>query len=187
MEGQNGPKNDKFLVVMKEFIKSFVVSLVIVFVLTFFVIRPVRVDGHSMDPTLVNHDIGFSNVLGLNFGNISRFDILVVYLEKSDKFLVKRVIGLPGDTVEYREDRLYINGEYVEEPFIAESPHRVPNTEFTLDFGPYVVGENEYFLLGDNRNHSSDSRDYGMFSRDDIKSKGVFVIFPFSNFGLKGW
>lgn len=184
-------KEDKFLKGLKDFIKSFIVSLLIVILLTQFVVRHNVVDGKSMYPTLHDGDIGLSNILGLRMGDIQRFDIVVVNVPNDERYIVKRVIGLPGDTIEYRNDKLYVNGVYTEEPFLDNeyaNGIKESNTYFTADFGPVLVPEGEYFVVGDNRQNSADSRSekYGTFTRDQIKSKDLFVLYPFSNFGLKG-
>ena len=97
------------------------------------------------------------------------------------------MIGLPGETVEYRNNQLYINGEPVEEPFLDESYTSTYPGSFTGDFKTEKLGEDEYFCMGDNRPHSSDSRYYGAFHKSDIVSKGVFVVYPFKGFGVYTW
>lgn len=175
-------KDDKFLIMVKEFIKSLVISLIAVIVVTQFFARPVRVEGMSMYPTLDNHETGFSNIIGVKTGEIKRFDIVVVYLEAQKKHIVKRVIGLPGEKVEFKNDVLYINDVIVEEPFLDTDYVRDWKLEydrqFTYDFGPVIVEEGSYFAMGDNRPNSSDSREYGFFKKNTIKSKDVFIILP---------
>lgn len=176
-------QDDKFLIVVKEFIKNLVISLVAVIVLTQFVAKPVRVDGSSMYPTLEDKEIGFSNIISLKINDVTRFDVVVVAMEEPEKNIVKRIIGLPGDTVESRGDVLYINGNAMKEPFLETDyvrQFKADNGHFTVDFGPVKVPENSYFVMGDNRPRSSDSRDRGSFDHALIKSKSVFVIVPFN-------
>ena len=169
-----------------DFLKMLLISAVAVFLCTQFLIRPVRVEGDSMYPTLHDGSVGFSNILTLRLQGLQRFDIAIVYIEERDEYLVKRVIGLPGETVEVREDQLLINGEVVEEPFL-DSEYRANQSRegsFTADFGPVTLGMDEVFLMGDNRPYSSDSRRYGAFKLDQIKAKDVVVLFPFQWFGI---
>ena len=169
-----------------EFVKMLLISIVVVFLCTRFLIRPVRVDGDSMYPTLHNNAIGFSNILTYRMQGLKRFDVAIIYVPEKKEHLVKRVIGLPGETVEYRQDQLLINGEIVEEDFFDEDYKRRQSTDgiFTQDFGPVTLAEDEYFMLGDNRPYSSDSRWYGAFKKEQIKAKDVVVLFPFQQIGV---
>lgn len=169
------------------FFVEIIVCILVAFLLSNFVIRPVQVKGNSMYPTLKDESLGFSNILGRNISEIQRFDIVIVYLAEKDEYLVKRVIGLPGETVFYEDGQLYINGEAVEEDFLDEEYVRSYGSNFMSDVSAVTLGENQYYVLGDNRPHSSDSRVYGAFSSKDILSKGIFIFFPFSNFGVETW
>lgn len=179
-------KDDKFILLLKDIMKTFLVSIVFLIILTQFFVRPFRVEGESMMPTLKNGEVGFSNIIGLKMGEISRFDVVIVYIEETDKYIVKRVIGLPGETVSYQDDILYINGHPVEESFLDSDFVRnylyQGNDFFTADFNPIVLDDDQYFLMGDNRPRSSDSRTYGPFNYSQIKSKGAFVILPLTSF-----
>ena len=174
-----------------EFIRDIVISFVVIFVVFHFLVRPVQVKGSSMFPTLKDGDFAFSNVLGKSIGNIKRFDIVIIHIPEKNEYIVKRVIGLPGETVEYRQDQLYIDGEAVQEPFFDEEYRQDYIQEygnsFTSDIASITLGEDEYYCLGDNRPNSSDSRVYGPFHKDKISSKGLFVLFPFSEAGSKTW
>jgi len=139
-----------------------VIALVL---LRVFVFTPVTVSGESMMPTLVD---GERNI-ALKMGDTKRFDIVsLVAPDDPSKNYVKRVIGMPGDTVEYKDDVLYINGEKVDEPYLDEKKADLketnPNDNLTYDFtlksvtGKDTVPENTYFVMGDNRQNSKDSR-----------------------------
>lgn len=169
------------------FLLELVICVVAAFVLSSYVIRPVQVKGNSMYPTLKDESIGFSNIIGKNIGTIDRFDIVIVYLEEKNEFLVKRVVGLPGETISYEDGQLYVNGEAVEETFLDTEYAATYGDNFMSDVAPITLGEEEYYCLGDNRPHSSDSRVYGPFHKSDILSKGVFVFFPFTEIGVKTW
>ena len=163
---------------IKELVQTFLVSFLIVFVLLKFVMIPCVVEGSSMEPILKNKDFGYSFILTKNIA-INRFDIVVVSVGENDseKLLVKRVIGLPGESVSYVDNKLYINGEYVEETFLNDNV-------FTSDFN-MTLGKDEYCCLGDNRSVSRDSRFYGAFEDTDIVSSHLFILYPFDEFGIK--
>ena len=167
--------------------RTVLICVVCVFICTNFFFKPVRVEGDSMKPTLLDGEYGFSNVFSILNEDYERFDIVVVNHEADDSLWVKRIIGLPGETVEYKDQKLYINGEYMEEPFLDEEYIKEQTAgglvPFTQDFGPVVVGEDEVFLMGDNRLVSHDSRAVGCFKIDDLVSKSVFVYFPFNKIG----
>lgn len=170
------------------FLKDMVVSLLIVFFVVQVLVRPVQVVGHSMDPTLQDQSYGFSNVLGTKLGHLDRFDIVIVYVEEKDEYLVKRIIGMPGETVSYQGGQLYINGNAVAEPFLdTEYAASYPEGTFMNDVDPIILGEDEYYCLGDNRPHSTDSRYYGPFHKKDIAAKGLCVFWPLNAIGVKTW
>ncbi|MEA5026280.1 Signal peptidase I T [bioreactor metagenome] len=170
-----------------ELLETAFFSFIFVLILTTFFIKPVRVYGSSMYPTLHDGDTGFSSIISLKIATIKRFDIVVVDLDSANEHLVKRIIGLPNEQVCYQDDKLYIDGAYVEESFLDEDYTDTYDngSNFTKSFGCVVLGADEYFVMGDNRPYSSDSRYYGTFTEDQIISKGVFVIWPFSDFGFR--
>ncbi len=165
---------------LKKFIKNFlqilITSLVIVFICFKFLFISTEVNGSSMYPTLQDGDRGFSFVITRNI-SINRFDICVVDSDKAGKLIVKRIIGMPNEKVTYKDNKLYINDEYVEESFLNDDV-------YTEDF-EVVLNEDEYFCLGDNRSVSRDSRYYGPFTKEEIKSTDFFAYFPFNRIGIK--
>lgn len=169
------------------FVIDLIVCMAIILVVTNFVVRPVQVSGDSMYPTLKDKSFGVSDVLGYNLNGIERFDVAIIYLPEKDEYLVKRVIGLPGETVSYSNGQLYINNEPVEEPFLDQSYVESYGDYFMSDVAPITLGEDEYYCLGDNRPASSDSRYYGPFKKENIRSKGIFIFWPFSKFGAQTW
>jgi len=156
----------------RELLPYFIIILVVVLIKTF-VVSPIRVNGTSMDPTLNDKDIMLLDEISYRFSDIERFDIVVV--KEEDEYLIKRVIGLPGETVEYKNDKLYIDGKYVKEDFKHKE---------TFDFST-TLGKDEYFIMGDNRTNSTDSRVFGPISRDKIMGKTSLTILPISRFGNK--
>ena len=159
---------------LKEYL-GYIVVIVIVLLIKQFVITPIRVNGNSMNNTLYDKDIMILDKMSYRFNSIKIFDIVVI--KKNREYLIKRVIGLPGDTLEYKDNKLYINQELVEENFLHKE---------TLD---YILEEkipdNYYFVVGDNRLDSLDSRYIGLISKDEILGKTSLVLFPFNRFGLK--
>ena len=140
-----------------------------------------------MYPTLTDRERGFSSIISKHF-EIERFDIVVVRSEETDNYWVKRVIGMPGETIECKDDVIYINGVELKQEFLDEdwvNHEKDIYGYFTYDFGPYTLDEGEYFVMGDNRTHSTDSRVVGAFTKDEIVSVGIFSYFPFEEFGIK--
>ena len=168
------------------FFRDLAISLAAVLIVVNFIFRPIQVKGSSMYPTLSGGQFGVSNLIGYTTSGVKRFDIVIIYMDDKNEYLVKRCVGLPGETISYQEGILYVNGEPVEENFFDES-YVSSFDVFMEDLDEITLGENEYFCLGDNRPHSTDSRYYGPFTDEQIISKGVFIFYPFSSFGVKSW
>ena len=147
-------------------------AIIIIAVLLFraFLFSPIRVTGDSMVPTLQDGNIMILNKIGYRIKGLNRFDIVVINYDNEK--IIKRVIGLPGDTVEYKEDKLYINGKFIEENYT-----RKETEDFYLD---EKIPEGKYFVLGDNRPISKDSRIIGLIDKKDIAGYTSIVIFPFN-------
>lgn len=181
-QGDEKMKNKKKI--LYSIIEMIVVVAITVGVFKFVVI-PVRIDGVSMENTLHDNSIALINAIGVKEENIQRFDIVVLYSEALQEKIIKRVIGLPGETIEFKDDILYVNDQVVEQSFlnpdfVNESKTTYNTDKFTEDFKA-VVGEGEYFVMGDNRLRSQDSRGLGSFTIDDIIGMRGVVIFPFSS------
>ena len=163
---------------MKKLLKdswSYIVIILVVILIRTFIITPVSVDGDSMFPSLRDNEI---LLLKKYDKKIERFDIIV--FNYGDSKLIKRVIGLPGETVEYKDNELYINGEKMKDVvYFTET------NDFSLEFlGVETIPEDMYFVLGDNRTNSSDSRTIGLISIKDIEGTTSFRLFPFKKFGM---
>lgn len=157
--------------IIKEMI-PYVVILFVVVLIRLFIVTPVIVDGSSMYSTLENDDILLLKKYDHNF---KRFDIVVV--DFLDQKLIKRVIGMPGEHVEYKNGKLYINGKEVEEKFISQT-----TDDFKLeDIGYDTIPDNMYFVVGDNRGNSQDSRMIGLIPKSDIEGTVTFRLWPFSS------
>ena len=167
-----------------DFIKTIIIYFVCIYLITNYLFRPIKVKGTSMYPTLNDGDYGVSNVILKNLAGINRFDIVIIKLKDSNEYLIKRVIGLPNDVISYKDNNLYVNGNIVSEEFLnTEYVKNYISENFTEDIQEIVINDNEYFCMGDNRPHSRDSRYYGSFSKEQIISKGMFVVFPLNRFG----
>ena len=183
------------------FIKVFVVSAIVILLFVNFVAHPVRVDGRSMYPTLKDGEFGFTNVGGVLLNGVERGDIVVVTMEEEGQktHWVKRVIGLPGDTVSCVNDVVYINGKVLDETkYIAPDyrqslvdkfgyVNKVPNADNTNveDFEEVKLGDDEYYVMGDNRPYSKDSRYVGPVKKSQIFAKKMLVLLPISDIGVK--
>ena len=157
----------------------YIAILVTVIILKMFVFTTIRVNGSSMDPTLKNKDLMILDKISYRFNKIKRNDIVVVKT-KNDK-LIKRVIGLPGESIKYENNTLYINDKEYRDLVNWTTTDDFDITEFGID----KIPENCYFVMGDNRPNSIDSRIIGPVKKDDIIGHAVFTIFPFSRFGSK--
>lgn len=149
---------------------------------------PIKVDGESMYPTLHDKDAAVVNGLFLDKSYIKRFDIVVLKCEKLDKDIIKRVIGLPGDKIVFKDDKLYINDtyyveDYLDQDYIKKAKERYNANLFTDDF-EVTLKDDEIFVLGDNRLKSADSRTLGAFKYRDIIGKKGLVLYPLKNMNL---
>lgn len=168
--------NEKFKKILKE-IYPYIIIIVCVVLFRTFIATPVRVDGSSMDHTLHNNDILILNKLDKNF---DRFDIVVI--NKNGSKLVKRIIGLPGENIEYKNNTLYINGKKMEDA----SQRRTLDFSLEKLYDIEKIPNNYYFVMGDNRGNSLDSRDYrvGLINKKDIIGTTKFRLFPFNKIGI---
>ena len=156
-------------------ILSYIIVIVIVLLVKQFIITPIRVNQNSMNNTLFNKDIMILDKISYRFKQIDRFDIVVI--KKNKEYLIKRVIGLPNETVEYKNNKLYINGEIIEENFL-----HMETDDYNLE---EKIPNDYYFVVGDNRPDSLDSRIIGLIKKDEIIGKAKLVIYPFNHFGIK--
>ena len=154
---------------------SYIIIIVAVLLFKKFIIAPIKVNGDSMNETLMNNDIMLLDKISYRFTDIKRFDIVVI--KKDKEYIIKRIIGLPGDVVEYKDNKLYINGKEVEEDFKHDRK--------TNDYKEEKIKDGYYFVVGDNRDVSLDSRVIGLIKREEILGKTSLVIFPFNRFGVK--
>lgn len=154
---------------IKDLIPYIVIIIVVILIRTF-IVTPVKVNGTSMYPTLKGNEVMLLNKLG----KIDRFDIVVLKIDEENDNLIKRIIGLPGETVEIKDSHIYINDELLEDTY---------GYGVTYNIDKVILEEDEYFILGDNRQVSLDSRVFGKIKRKEIKGTTNFVLFPFKSFG----
>ncbi len=161
--------------IIKELYPYFIIIIVVVLFRTF-IATPVRVDGSSMVDTLHNNEILILNKLNKSY---DRFNIVVIKYGKSK--LVKRIIGLPGESIRYENNVLYINNKAIEDVAIARTSDFELKELYNID----TIPENYYFVMGDNRGNSLDSRDYrvGLIKKSDIIGTTSFRVFPFTKIG----
>ena len=170
---------------MKE-VLSWVLYFAVIIGLTFFIITFVgqrtKVSGQSMENTLHDGDNLIVEKLSYRFRDPKRFDIIVFpYRYEKDVFYIKRIIGLPGETVQIKDGYIYIDGELLEENF-GKEVIKDPGMAYT----PITLGDDEYFVMGDNRNHSADSRvsDVGPIHRDELVGRAWVRMWPLNKIGV---
>ena len=151
----------------------YILIIIVVILIKQFIVTPIRVNGDSMNPTLYDGDIMILNRIGYKLNGLKRFDIVVV--KKEEEYLIKRVVGFPGEEIEYKNNKLYINGKYVKENYKRKK---------TADINE-VIPKGKYFILGDNRVNSLDSEEFGPINAKEILGKTKLVLLPFSHFGDK--
>jgi signal peptidase I len=166
---------------------GWILYLLVIIALTYVIITYVgqrtRVSGSSMETTLSDGDNLIVDKLSYRFRDPSRYDIIVFpFKYEEDTYYIKRIIGLPGETVQVIDGYVYIDGELLTSDIYGTEV--MENAGIAAE--PIALGDDEYFVLGDNRNHSSDSRDpsVGVLKREDLMGKAWVRIYPFDNMGV---
>ena len=151
---------------------KYIITAVIVLVILVYIASFQQVIGPSMMPNLENRDILLISKLHPRFFSIRRNDIVAIF--QGERHMIKRVIGLPGEHIEFISNYLYINGRSFQENYINTSTEN-----FSLqDLGYEIIPEGMFLVLGDNRENSLDSRDFGLIREDDIVGRGILRIWP---------
>ena len=153
---------------IKELLPYIIIVVVIVVIRTFF-FTPIRVNGDSMNPTLIDGEIMILNKID----KIERFEIVVI--KHQNEFLIKRIVGFPKEKIVYIEGKLYINDKEVKDPY---------KNDFEIGHFSIELNEDEYFVLGDNRDNSLDSRYIGPINKKNIVGTTKIVMYPFDRFGI---
>ena len=186
---------------IREYFESIVIAVILALFIRTFIVQAFKIPTGSMEENLLIGDHLLVNKFALGptasglertllpFGMIRRLDIVVFkYPEEPDRDFIKRVIGLPGETVEVREKKVYINGKALDEPYAhflqaATTPsefREVTSFDVRERYGPVTVPANQYFMMGDNRDNSQDSRYWGFLPRDYIKGKALVLYWSYA-------
>jgi signal peptidase I len=164
---------------LKSWLRDILFAFAIAIFIVVFVVQPVKVEGTSMQPRLSDQDRIFVNRFIYRFSDIERGDVVVFWYPRDrSKSFIKRVLGIPGDELEIRRGTVYVNGREISEPYL-ESDFRDHKS-----FGKVKIPPGQYFVLGDHRNSSNDSRSWGFVDRRLIYGKAIFSYWPVSRVGL---
>jgi signal peptidase I len=187
---------------LREYFESIVIAVILALFIRTFVVQAFKIPTGSMEETLLIGDHLLVNkfVFGptesavertlLPIGTITRRDVLVFkYPEEPERDFIKRVIGLPGETVELREKKVYINGTPLEEPYVhfltapsvPSELHEVTSFDVRERYGPVTVPPNHYFVMGDNRDNSQDSRYWGFLPRSYVKGRALVIYWSYES------
>jgi signal peptidase I len=175
------PVRRTVLAVVAGWARDLVVSVILAVLVILFLYQPVKVEGTSMMPSLVDQERIFINKFVYRFGidDIQRGDLVVFWFPGDpSKSYIKRVIGLPGDMVEVDDGDVIVNGQVLREDYVRDEYRD------HMSMAPYRVREDEYFVLGDHRSSSNDSRAWGGVPRTNIYGKAVFVYWPLEKIGV---
>jgi signal peptidase I len=177
---QNGapPAASNFHRELRVWARDLLLGICFIVVIIIFLYQPVKVEGTSMAPLISDQERIFINKLVYRFEAISRGDVVVFwYPNDRTKSFIKRVVGLPGETVEIRQGRVYVNEKLIEEPYV------LPAYLDSNSFGPFRLPPRQYFVMGDHRDSSNDSRMFGPVPAEYIYGKAVFAYWPMDHFG----
>ena len=185
---------------LREYFESIVIAVILAFFIRTFVVQAFKIPTGSMEPNLLIGDHLLVNKFNfaptvwpieralLPIGTIARGDVIVFkYPEEPERDFIKRVIGLPGETVELREKKVHIGGKPLDEPYVhfLQPPgaggefHEVTSFDVRERYGPVTVPPNHYFVMGDNRDNSQDSRYWGFLPRDYVKGKALVIYWSY--------
>lgn len=166
-----------------EFIKDilmYAIIVVIIFLIRLYVIVPAEVIGPSMEPTLNDKEIVVMDQIGPKYYKYKRFDVIVFEYD-SPSYLIKRIVGLPGEKIQIKDNTLFVDDEEVEQAFATTGDTK----DFSINDLEYTTIPNDmYLVLGDNRENSTDSRTIGLIPKDKITGKIIFRIWPFKQIGM---
>ncbi len=166
-----------------EFIKTVAIIILIAFFVRFYLIQPFVVEGSSMEPNFHNAEYLLVDKISYRFREPKRGDVIVFHPPNSPALnYIKRIIALPGEQIEIKSGEIFVNSVRIDEPYIPTGKTLVRNSEAANL--SQKLGTDQYFVLGDNRDHSSDSREWGNVPKANIIGRAWLVVFPPRNFGL---
>lgn len=162
-----------------DLIQTLVIAGAIFVVIYAFLFRPYQVNGHSMDPTFQNGEYVLTNLISLRLSPLKRGDIVVfVAPPDKEKDYIKRIIGLPGDRIKISGGAVYLNGDKLDQTSFLSSDVRTIGGAFLGEGDEVIVPEGQYFVMGDNREFSSDSREWGFVTKNAVIGKSFLVYWP---------
>ncbi len=180
-DAEKPPQDQRFKLGMelRSWGRDILLAIIIAIFIVIFVVQPVKVEGTSMQPRLIDQERIFVNRFIYRIRNVQRGDVVVFWFPKDrSKSFIKRVVGISGDQVEIRQGVVYVNGSRISEPYL------LPEFQDYRSFQRSVVPPGQYFVLGDHRNSSNDSRSWGFVEERLIYGKAVFSYWPVSRLGL---
>ncbi len=167
-----------------DLIESVVVALSIFVVIYLFLVQPHQVKGASMEPTFHDGEYILTDKISYRFNQPQRYDIIIFKAPRNPDFdYIKRIIAVSGDTVVIKDGKVFVNDTLIEENYIFNATDILPG-QFIKDGQKIKINPDEFFVLGDNRGHSSDSRQWGTVPKKDIIGRAFFRYWPVKNFGL---
>ena len=178
--GQKGPEARRTLRMdLGVWIRDILLSLSIAAVVIVFLCQPVKVEGTSMLPQLADEQRIFVSKIAYRIDSIERGDVIVFrFPDEPSRSYIKRVVGLPGETVEIRKGEVFVDGDAYPEPYVP------PRYRDTVSHPSVTIGQGTYYVLGDHRNTSNDSRTWGAVAEEFITGKAVFAYWPPDRFGV---
>lgn len=166
-----------------DFIQTVVIALSIFVILYLFLVQPHQVKGNSMNPNFLDKEYILTDKINYRFHKPQREDVIIFTSPKDPDYeYIKRIIGLPGETIKIERGEVFINDQRLTEPYLPAS-FQTLSGNFLKEGQAYTVSEGQYFVLGDNRNHSSDSREWGPVALEKIIGRAWFRYWPFSKMG----
>lgn len=167
-----------------DFLQGIVVILAILVMVYLFIMSPQEINGASMEPNFHNGEFILTNKVLYKFRDPQRGDVIIFKSPKNKEVdYIKRIIGLPGDTVKLQNNSFYVNGQKVDEPYLSPDM-TIFGGSFLHEGEEITVPPGQYFVAGDNRPHSSDSREFGNIAKEDFIGTAIFRYFPFSQMGV---
>ncbi|MCL6096700.1 MAG: signal peptidase I [Patescibacteria group bacterium] len=171
----------KIYTFLLDIVQTLLVAAAVFLVIYMFLFRPFEVNGESMHPNFLNNEYVLTNLVALRLGNPKLGDVVVFKAPPDpEKDYIKRVIGVPGDTVMVKEGNVYLNNQLLDESAYLKPDVKTYAGAFLKENAPVTVPPGEYFVMGDNRSFSSDSREWGFVKQSELIGESLFVYWPVS-------